>query len=510
MLRLGKMEPPSFPALERSQSTDVCVVGAGIAGLSVAYQLIRRGLKVIVLEKRDVGGGETGLSSGHLSDALDDGFQNLARWHRQQGLKQAILSHRWAIDEIERIQQFENISCDFARLDGFLVRGEASPPESLKQELQALHEAGITEPRWLETGAPFDFGEAIHFPRQAQFNPLAYVYGLAKAIKDLGGEIHTHTPVIRIEEGPPTLVHTDKHFILADQVVLATNVPFNNRIRVHTKLKPTRTYLIALKVPQNSLPPLLLWDTADPYHYLRIIHKDHHDLLLVGGGDHKTGQNHHPDQQFKKLREWVEKNLKMTPPLAAQWSGQIIEPADGLAYIGRNPGSEENIFIVTGDSGHGLTHGTIAGKLIADLITLNKSPWQALYDPARASWRAENRIIENNLNTAAQYLDWVTPGEVNSEDEIAIGQGAILRMGAHKLAIYRESEEVVHRLSAVCPHMNCVVQWNQVERTWDCPCHGSRFDRTGAVLNGPAQNDLNPTIKPMISKEALWPSNASP
>jgi Rieske Fe-S protein len=241
------------------------------------------------------------------------------------------------------------------------------------------------------------------------------------------------------------------------------------------------------------VPHALYWDTLDPYHYVRLQRTgEAHELLIVGGEDHKTGQADDAAARFDRLAAWMRLRFPRTGPIAIRWSGQVLEPVDGLAFIGRNPRDEPNVFLATGDSGHGMTHGTIAGLLLTDLILGRENPWGTLYDPSRVSLRAAKDFATENLNVAARYVEWATPGDVSSAEEIAPGTGAVLRSGLAKVAAYRDPSGALHRHSAVCPHLGCVVHWNPAETSWDCPCHGSRFDPLGKVVNGPANRDLAP------------------
>jgi Rieske Fe-S protein len=262
---------------------------------------------------------------------------------------------------------------------------------------------------------------------------------------------------------------------------------------MHTKQAPYLTYVIAGLVPKGAVPQALYWDTEDPYHYVRTEPgvDDEHDLLIVGGEDHKTGQRDDGTQRLAALERWAREHFPPLKYITHRWSGQVLEPADGVAFIGRNPGALKNVYIATGDSGMGLTHGTIAGILISDLVAGRGSRWAALYDPSRKMHKAALTFAKENLNVAAQYLeDYVGPGDVGSADNIAPGSGAVIRRKLTKVAAYRDDSGMLHESSAVCPHLGCIVAWNHLERTWDCPCHGSRFDCLGKVINGPAHSDL--------------------
>jgi Rieske Fe-S protein len=242
---------------------------------------------------------------------------------------------------------------------------------------------------------------------------------------------------------------------------------------------------------------MLLWDTPDPYHYVRLqgVAGEAHEFLIVGGEDHKTGQADDFEARFAAVERWTRERFPMVEEIPLRWSGQIMEPIDALAFIGRNPG-EDNVYIATGDSGNGMTHGTIAGMLISDLIAGRANPWATLYDPSRRSLRAAKEFARENLNVAVQYADHVTAGDVKSVDEIATGGAAIVRRGTKQVAVYRDLAGTLHEHSAVCTHLGCVISWNATEQSWDCPCHGSRFDKIdGHVLNGPAIVGLSPAKK---------------
>jgi Rieske Fe-S protein len=295
------------------------------------------------------------------------------------------------------------------------------------------------------------------------------------------------------EDGPPTLLRTsDGRTVTARAIVVATNVPVNDRVAIHTKQAAYRTYVVGLRVTGSALPRALYWDTGDPYHYVRLgSGAGTEDVLIVGGEDHKTGQAEETEQRFARLVAWARARFPVGNEVVCRWSGQIIEPIDSLAFIGRNPG-DTHIYIATGDSGNGMTHGTIAGVLLTDLIAGRDNAWASLYSPSRITLRAATEFAKENLNVAAQYVDLVTAGDVDSPAALMPGSGAVVRDGFKKIAIYRDEHGALHRHSAICPHLGCVVAWNDTENTWDCPCHGSRFDPLGGVLNGPAISSLRP------------------
>lgn len=495
---------PELPTLTQNLRTGVCIVGAGIAGLTTAYLLARAGRAVVVIDDGAVGGGETGRSTAHITAALDDRYAEIEKLHGQDGARMAAESHTAAINRIEAIASLEDIDCDFERLDGYLFLGGDDDRSLLEEELEAVHRAGLSDVEIVERAplTAFDTGPALCFPRQAQFHPLKYLNGLARAIIRDGGLLFTGAHADSIQDGEPATVTTSSgHVITADNIVVATNSPVNDWVILHTKQAAYRTYVIAVRVPRGSVTRGLYWDTLDPYHYIRLQEVDplvdphrREELLIVGGEDHKTGQADDAEERFDRLEEWTRRRFPMIGNIDFRWSGQIMEPVDYMAFIGRNPGTDQHIFIATGDSGNGITHGTIAGILLSDLILHRANPWTKLYDPSRVTLRATTDFIKENINVAGQYMDWATAGDVGSYEEIAPGTGAVLRRGMTKIAVYRDEQGNFHEHSAVCTHLYCIVDWNSSERTWDCPCHGSRFDPYGRVVNGPAITPL-PEVK---------------
>ena len=496
---LAEAGDDAFAPLSKNTSADVCIVGAGISGLSIAYALCKEGKSVVVLDAGTTGGGETSHTTAHLVNALDDRYWKLEWFHGEEGARLAAESHTAAVDRIEAIVAAEKIACDFERVDGYLFVPKEDSADELHKELAAIHRAGLSNVKFLRDTPLIGphTGPCLHFPNQAQFHPMKYLRGLSKAIIRMGGRIHAKSRVQEMVGGEDAHVETiSTHRVSARSIVIATNTPVNNRVVIHTKQAGYQTYVVGLQIPRSNAIKALFWDTLDPYHYVRFCRAhddDRHDILIVGGEDHKTGQAEHPEDRFIKLEKWAHQHFPSAGETIYHWSGEVMEPQDGLAYIGRNPMDESNVYVVTGDSGNGMTHGTIAGMLVPDLILGRENPWAKLYEPSRKSVRSLLTFMKENLNTAAQYVDWVTPGETASPDEVRKGEGAVIRKGLKKIALYRDEKGELHQMSATCPHLKGIVEWNSAEKTWDCPCHGSRFKAaTGEVIHGPSLSGLQP------------------
>jgi glycine/D-amino acid oxidase-like deaminating enzyme/nitrite reductase/ring-hydroxylating ferredoxin subunit len=485
----GDMDRPPLAAAARA---DVCVVGAGIAGMTTAYLLSRAGRNVIVLDDGPMGGGETGRTTAHLSDALDNRYEVLEKQHGAEGARLAAHSHRSAVDLIARIVEEEGIDCGFAWVDGYLFPTSQSRSPDLSSEYEAALRAGAKVEHPAEAPyAAFDTGPCLRFHNQARFHPLNYLRGLAECVERAQGRIHCGTHVTKISGGSPVRVETDSgHTVLASACVVATNSPISDMVQTHIKQAPYRTFAIAARIPTGSVPDALYWEDADPYLYIRLQQAATHDWLIIGGEDYKTGQKEDDAQRLDRLEQWARTRFPMVEAVDYRWSGQVLEPADGLAFIGPNPDGAENIYLITGDCGHGMTHGTIGGMLLTDLILGRQNIWADLYNPRRVSLRSVGELARENLNVAAQYTAWLLPGDAPADEPVPPGGGRVVRRGTHMVAVYCDAEGVLHERSAVCTHMKCIVNWNDLEQSWDCPCHGSRFDPYGKVLNGPALEPL--------------------
>jgi len=492
---------PVIPAVPLPAQVEICVIGAGIAGLTTAYELLRAGQHVLVLDDGPVSGGETGRTTAHIATSFDDEYHEVEKVLGEAASRLLGESFRAGVDAIERIVRDEQIDCDFVRLDGWWIPSTADAPERLAHECDAARRAGFADVELVDDhpmAAQFP-GAALRFPQQGQFHILRYMAGLVEAIAKRGGQIITDAHVTSVDDAEndadECTVHlADGRSVRAAHVVVATNTPFIDRVTMHTKQAPYRTYVIGARVQRGSVPVGLFWDTEESYHYLRLLQgpvaDGETDVLIVGGEDHKTGQSDDESAAFDRLEAWTRERFPVQG-IEARWSGQVMEPVDYVAYIGRNPGSHR-LWIVTGDSGNGMTHASIAGLLLPTLIAGRPHAWEALFSPSRITLSATTvtEYARETLNVAAQYADLVTGGDVADADQIPQGEGRIIRQGLEKLAVFRAQGGALTVKSAVCPHLGCIVDWNNAEKTWDCPCHGSRFATDGTILNGPSAAPL--------------------
>jgi glycine/D-amino acid oxidase-like deaminating enzyme/nitrite reductase/ring-hydroxylating ferredoxin subunit len=494
---------PRAPMLDQDLSVDTVIVGSGIAGLSVAYELAIEGRKVAILDRGPIAGGITARTTAHLTSLCDESFKSLIEVQGLEAAKIFYESQAAAIDRIEKIQNLEAIDCDFRRLDGFLFPALGSDPKQLDSNLEADRKVGIEVEDC--KGLPFEGLKemrCLRYAKQGTFHPLKYLRGLVSAIEKRGGAVFAETCMESVEEsGAGVVVKTRNHrTVKAGTAVIATNSPVNDRTVIHTKQAPYRTYAMAFRLAKRTLPDALFWDTLDDYHYVRLhpVNKNS-DALIVGGADHKSGEADDADVRFEALEAWMRHLLPSLGKETHRWSGQVMETIDSMSFTGRNPGSQR-VYVHTGDSGQGITHGALAGLILSELILTGKSQWADAYSPTRKTLKGVGKFVTENITAVKNFAEYVAPGELQSVDELKPGQGAIIRDGLNKIAAYRDEDGKLMLKSAACTHLGCHVHWNSLERCWDCPCHGSHFAVDGTALNGPAiapLADVEPSKKSM-------------
>jgi glycine/D-amino acid oxidase-like deaminating enzyme/nitrite reductase/ring-hydroxylating ferredoxin subunit len=493
---------PQLNPLKENLDTDVVIVGGGLAGLSVAYCLVQSGKKVVVVEDGFIGSGETGRTTAHLVTALDNRYYEFERIFGEEKTKLIAESHKMAIDFVEHTVSVENIDCEFERVNGYLFLHPSDKPDSLDKELKAAVKAGVKAEMVSSVPGLLKNERAICFHDQAQFHPMKYLEGLAKAIEQKGGKIFTGTHADKIDyEG----ISTKEGFtVKAKYVVIATNSPVNNLFMMFEKQYAYRTYVIGALIKKNSVPKALWWDTGDfnddpkvpPYHYVRITpYNEEYDLLISGGEDHPVGDTSKTkvseESRYRNIEHWTRENFPVLETVY-RWSGQVMEPMDGLAFIGHNPLDHDNVYIVTGDSGNGMTHCSFAGLLIADLINGKENKWKELYKPWRFTFSESGPVFKQMMHEFLSYMKQLP--NLNGAGKLADvknGEGKIVDMLEEKFGVYRDQNGLLHIVSAQCTHLKCTLAWNRDETSWDCPCHGSRFTYDGKVMNGPANFDLH-------------------
>jgi glycine/D-amino acid oxidase-like deaminating enzyme/nitrite reductase/ring-hydroxylating ferredoxin subunit len=439
---------------------DVAIIGAGITGVTCAWALAREGVSVAVFEAHEVGSGATSFTSAHLTEVLDLRYHRIISAFGEEAARELAQGSRDAIDFIERTSLEQKIDCQFRRVPGHLFAQNQAQAAELAREEAACKRAGVEVHPASGPGVlplPFDVVGSLEFPRQAQFQPRAWVLGLASQLPSNHCQLFEASRVTHIEEGLPCrLTFANGGFATADRVVMATHSPLN-WLFFQTRLARYQTYVVSGPSPLEF--DGLFWDLDEPYHYMRSVKVDGQSHLIVGGEDHKTGQEPDTRAAFDRLASYA-RRLGVTVDRA--WSSQVVATVDGLPMIGRNAASA-NVFVATGYDGNGLTFGTAAGHLLAEAC-LGKT----------------------------FVRDAVKPAEAKSVNEVGRGEGKWVRVKGKRVAVYRDGDDHLHAVSSVCTHMGCHVHFNTAQKTWDCPCHGARFDVDGQVLEGPTTRALAP------------------
>ncbi|KAI4137396.1 MAG: hypothetical protein L6R39_007312 [Caloplaca ligustica] len=501
---------PHFEPLTEDLTTDVCVIGSGIAGVSVSYELVTRGVKVVMLEARDILSGESGRTSGHLNSGLDSGFVELASKRGQEAAQLAVDSHTYAINRVGEISKELGIDCEYRQMPGYDISqyergtdGHAEEVEEFKEEVKKMKELGMTA-EYLEGYAikgwdgKVDQRDVVKYEGQATFHPTKYILGILKWLAQQPNfQCYARTRVMSIDEkgllNKNVKIGTDGgQTVTCANAVEATCVPLQ-KLSVIAEMSYYRTYCIAIRVPKGSIEDCLLYDSMDPYHYVRFTAcDDKDDYLVIGGNDHKVGQEDEWDERYAELESWVRRRFTQAGSVDYKWSGQIFEPIDYTAFIGKNQGNS-HIYIITGDFGNGLTHGVLAGKLIADEILGVNNPWSKIYNPKRIPPLSKMPdMISHDVEINTQYKR-ALQSDIKDIEDLVPGTGGVLNPATKKpMAVYKDDQGNVHKFSALCPHMKGVVCWNNDEKSWDCPVHGSRFGKDGLAICGPTTANMAP------------------
>jgi glycine/D-amino acid oxidase-like deaminating enzyme/nitrite reductase/ring-hydroxylating ferredoxin subunit len=476
-----------YPKLEEKElSVDVAVVGGGITGVTTAILLKLAGKKVALLEARRVGSGVTAGTTGHLTEVLDTRYRELERRFGEDGAALVAASSRAAIEQIAALELRLHARSGFERIPGYLFSEREDERDALSEELACMRRAGLAATS-SDVPLPLSIQAGIRIEDQAAFHPLEYVLSLAAKVPGDGSHVFERTRVHNVDEGEPCRVHVaNGPSLRADDVVIATHSPLNQAV-LQTKVAQYRSYVVSGAVAKAPLG--LFWDTNDPYHYVRSYRHDGTTELIVGGEDHKTGDDEHADAPFERLTAYAAR-LGLEKP-RFRWSSQVVEPVDGLPFIGKNAGAE-HVYVATGFSGNGLTFGTLAAMILRDACIGSHNPYAEIYAPGRlkpftklASFLSEN--VDFPLHLLSDALKAPT---ARSLDEVPRGDGRIVRVHGRRVAAYRDESGRLHTVSPICTHLGCHVVFNTTEKSWDCPCHGSRFGVDGGVLDGPASQAL--------------------
>jgi glycine/D-amino acid oxidase-like deaminating enzyme/nitrite reductase/ring-hydroxylating ferredoxin subunit len=472
----------------------VAVVGAGITGVTAARLLTDAGLRVAVVDAGRVARGVTGHTTAHVTEVTDCSFADLIDRFGEDGARLALDATRASVEHIAATVKRLRIACDFERVPGFQYSETEEGVEALRAEHEAARRLGLTAAMTDEVPLPFETAGGIRFPRQAQFHVRRYLLPQVARLARAGCRVFEDTLAHEVKDGEPCRVITERGTIVARDVLLATHAPLDNKT-IQTKVAQYRSYVIACRV-KGEAPEGLFWDDEDPYHYIRRQRTARGHVVIVGGEDHKVGQEEDTEARYEALADYARARFDVRA-IDHRWSAQTLEPLDGLPYIGRDVGAG-HVFVATGFSGTGMTFGTVSALVLADLVRGRANPWAALFDSLRLKpAKTLKPFLKENVDYPSYLVgDRLAAPKVKTARAITRGDGAVIVVEGERLAVSRDGRGALCAVSAVCTHMGCLVRWNGAERSWDCPCHGSRFDTSGRVLDGPASRDLEPRAVP--------------
>jgi glycine/D-amino acid oxidase-like deaminating enzyme/nitrite reductase/ring-hydroxylating ferredoxin subunit len=496
-------ELPRFPSLETDIAVDVVVVGAGVTGITTAYLLRKAGVKVALIDRARVASTDTARTTAHLTYVTDQRLHELVKHWGKEAARTFWEGGAAGIDQIWSLVQETEADCDFRWVPGYLHEatrpGTAGDREKLEQDAHLAVELGF-DAEFVER-VPHVNRCGIRFAHQARFHPRKYLGVLVSAIPGDGSHVFENTTFEEVDEHT-TAVRANGKTIRCNYLVVATHNPlaagkgFLSATLFQTKLSLYTSYVLGAHLPPRAAPEALFWDTGDPYEYLRVDHRGDHEYAILGGEDVKTGQEKNAEEVFRKLHRRLEERLPGAT-VVHRWLGQVVETADGLPYIGESAPSQ---FIATGFSGNGWTLGTLAAMLARDRYLKRRNPWFDLLGVDRRPFHGGLwRYVSENVDYPYYFLrDRVAGADEGTFTEIARGEGRLLKWQGKKVAAYRGEDGALSVLSPVCTHLKCLVRWNTADKTWDCPCHGSRFHADGRVLSGPAEAPLEKLQEPGI------------
>jgi len=481
--------PPTFTTLTSDISTDVCVIGGGIVGITTALLLKRAGKRVVLLEQDGVFRGTTGYTTAKVTSGHGMIYSELEKKHGSDTARAYAAANEAGLAKIRELA--EGVDCDLETKANYVYTAKQDQVESIEQEADAARRAGLAASFVTDFDVPFPIVAAVRQDDQAQFHPLKYLTPLVKEVAGEGSFVFDNSRAINVDEGEPCCVTTEQGSVTCDDVVVATNYPFLDRGLFFARVHPKRSYCISGPVPGDRLTDGMYISTDEPTRSVRSIPDGDRTIILIGGEGHNVGQEQDTEKHYANLEAWAREHYGMTE-ITHRWSTQDGSTVDHIPYVGTLRRSSDHLFVATGFKKWGMTNGTTAGVLITDLILGRDNPFAHLYDPHRLTVGASApTFVEENVKVGAKFVkDRIAHPQSGTADDLAPGQAAVMGMAPNQTAIYRDESGTLHAVSAVCTHLGCIVNWNPAEKTWDCPCHGSRFGYDGGVIQGPAVQDL--------------------
>jgi glycine/D-amino acid oxidase-like deaminating enzyme/nitrite reductase/ring-hydroxylating ferredoxin subunit len=481
----------TYDPLPGDVTADVCVIGAGITGLTAALLLKRAGRRVVVVEMDRVAAGVTAYTTGKVTSLHGLHYTQVRSRFGADGARTYAEANEGALALIARLVRDGDIDCDFRRKPNVVYTEDPAERDRVRDEVEAARAAGLDASYTEQTDLPWPVAGAVRVGDQAEFHARRYLLTLAGEVHGDGGAIHERTRAVSVDDGEPCRVVTDRGEVIAGDVIVATHYPMLDRGLFFARLSPERSYALACRV-RGPLPQAMYLSTESPAHSVRTAPLDGEELLLVGGESHKTGQGGDTAERYRRLEAWARERFDVEEVLY-RWSTQDAMPADGVPYVGLVSPVSRHVWTGTGYRKWGITNGTAAAMILADAIEGRGNPWASTFDANRFKpLAAAPTLLKENLNVGAHFVgDRLASPDGESLEDLARGEGGIVVVDGERSAAYRDEDGTVHVLSPTCTHLGCFVTWNRAERSWDCPCHGSRFDAVdGHVIQGPAVHDL--------------------
>lgn len=481
----------TYPPLDPAASVDVCVIGAGITGITAALLLKEAGVTVALVESDRIAAGVTGYTTAKISALHGLAYDQVRSSFGRDGARTYAEANLWGLEYIARQVRERSIDCAFRRRPAFTYTEAAGERGTIEQEVEAARDAGLDATFAEQVDLPWPVAGAIRLEHQAEFHPRRYLLALAAAIPGEGSHVFERTRATGVHDGDPCRVETDQGQLTAREVLVTTHYPIFDRGLFFARLAAERSYAVALRT-RGPIPEGMFLSSESPSHSVRAHPLDDgSELLIVGGESHKTGQGGDTAERVARLEAWARDRFDVDS-VEYRWSTQDCMPADGIPYVGRFSPTSRHLSVATGYKKWGMTNGTMAASILADAVVGRDNPWAGLFDANRFKPKAAaTTLLKENVNVAAHFFgDRLASPDARSVAELAPGEGGIVASGGERVAAYRDPAGRVHAVSALCTHLYCRVKWNSAETSWDCPCHGSRFDVDGTVLEGPAVKAL--------------------
>ncbi|MDJ1471499.1 FAD-dependent oxidoreductase [Xanthocytophaga flava] len=477
--------------LKSDKIYDVLVVGGGITGITTALLLQKSGKNCIVAEAHSIGFGTTGGTTAHLNTMLDTDYHTLINDFGEKSAQMVAGITLEAINTIKRLASDYQANCAFKEVPGYLFAQNEEQAKYLDKIVEASRKVGISIEYTDQIPLPVTYPKAVVFDKQAQFHPTRYVFALAQAFEKMGGTLLQHCQVTNIDEGDSIQVTTSQGIIQARKLVYATHIPPGVNL-LHFRCAPYRSYVLAVTLHnEEQYPDGLVYDMEDPYHYYRTQEINGQRYLIVGGEDHKTAHMENTEICFRNLESHIRQHFAVDQ-IAFRWSSQYFETTDGLPYIGHLPGASDNVYVATGYSGNGMTFGTVAAIVLTDLLTTGQSSYKDLFAPGRVKPVAGfTSFVKEQVDVIKEFASkWFSQSDLKELAELAHDEARVVEYEGTSIAMYKDERGQIHAVNPTCPHAKCAVAWNSAEKSWDCPCHGSRFSCDGELLTGPARSNL--------------------